>query len=94
MPRKLSEAAAWREIAESIDANPNRGLFGVLGDLLGTPAWKAANTRLRSYDCPSNSYGPEDDYAEMEGADRVLAALWLALEAESDAKAGIPERVP
>lgn len=94
-----SEAAAWRVIAQRV-ASMEKGegyLCDKVTDLRDeghiTP-WQASvmRDRIRVYVGESFSAYPEDArvldneplFAELRQA-RILAALWLALEAESDA---------
>jgi len=82
--RTLSEGALWRLMARKIDAGEAR-LFHLLDVTPDSPpAFKSAEWRLFAYDNPASHYGPEDDYAHMDRDDMVLAALWLALDADAE----------
>ncbi len=73
----------WRNVARAVHADPSIGLYTVCSNA-------SVIARLREYDRNEWCYGEDDDYANMDGPDRVIAALWLALEAEDEAK----ERAP
>lgn len=79
-----SEAEAWREIAERIDENRGLRLYAALGNRWPGALWSAMDARLRTYDNPAWCYGPDDAYYALDADDSILAALWLALDAESE----------
>lgn len=94
MPTKpMTEAQAWREVGRRIEeaerVAPETGLclvlWGVVHDAGERPSWYGpyCPTRVMSYLPFNEAYAYDND--EWEG--RVLAAYWLALEAEEDARA-------
>lgn len=97
----LSEAAAWRRIAERIDAGRHFGKRGLCAEIIGLydahaidlATYRVMDDRIHHYNgydatrCYPGKGGP---YFYPPGEDwdsRLLCALWFALEAEDDAKA-------
>ena len=83
-----AEAAFWLQAAATLDDRRGAYLFAMPKELLGDrPLALDAIARLRAYDDPNWTYGPDDDYANMDADDAVMAALWLWRECVAAASA-------
>ncbi len=95
--RVRAEARAWREIAEKIDGPLSvSGLCSALADEYWTSEegfdYEAARDRLNRHRADHRrDWSGTFVYPPHVRGPRVLAALWLALEAESEAHALTPK---
>lgn len=85
MSKKLTEPEAWREIARRI-AEKGRDRLGLAGEIIWLFAYACidANTmeRMRDKVRPRHVGVGRHEQLLMEPEALILAALWLALEAE------------
>ena len=88
MSKQLNEPEAWREIARRIAEEKERRHLKLWGEIiwLFADACIDVNTmeRMRDRVRPRHASWGWEDINNMEPEARILAALWLALEAEED----------